>query len=87
MRTWRLLTTPPAAGAWNMAVDEAIAAHAGRGDVPPTLRFYQWQPACVSLGRHQALADIDLAWAAAVWATTSVCRAHRRPRQFCTPTS
>lgn len=43
-----------------MAVDEAIAAHAGRGDVPPTLRFYQWQPACVSLGRHQPLADIDL---------------------------
>jgi lipoate-protein ligase A len=44
-----------------MAVDEAIAAHAGRGDVPPTLRFYRWQPACVSLGRHQPLADIDLA--------------------------
>lgn len=61
MRTWRLLTTPPASGAWNMAVDEAIAAHAGRGDVPPTLRFYRWQPACVSLGRHQPLADIDLA--------------------------
>ena len=56
---WRLLITPPAPGAWNMAVDEAIAAHAGRGDVPPTLRFYQWQPACVSLGRHQPLADID----------------------------
>lgn len=63
--TWRLLITPPAAGAWNMAVDEAIAAHAGRGDVPPTLRFYQWQPACVSLGRHQPLADIDLARCAA----------------------
>jgi lipoate-protein ligase A len=59
--TWRLLITPPGNGAWNMAVDEAIAAHAGRGDVPPTLRFYQWQPACVSLGRHQPLADIDLA--------------------------
>jgi lipoate-protein ligase A len=44
-----------------MAVDEAIAAHAGRGDVLPTLRFYRWQPACVSLGRHQPLADIDLA--------------------------
>jgi len=43
--TWRLIVTPPAAGAWNMAVDEAIASHAGRGDVPPTLRFYQWQPA------------------------------------------
>jgi lipoyl(octanoyl) transferase len=60
MPTWRLLTTPPAGGAWNMAVDEAIAVHAGRGDVLPTLRFYQWQPACVSLGRHQALTDIDL---------------------------
>ena len=57
---WRLMITPPAPGAWNMAVDEAIAAHAGRGDVPSTLRFYQWQPACVSLGRHQPLADIDL---------------------------
>jgi lipoate-protein ligase A len=44
-----------------MAVDEAIAAAAGRGHVPPTLRFYQWHPACVSLGRHQPLADIDLA--------------------------
>ncbi len=49
-----------------MAVDEAIAAHAGRGDVPPTLRFYRWQPACVSLGRHQPLADIDLARCAAL---------------------
>ncbi len=49
-----------------MAVDEAIATHAGRGDAPPTLRFYQWQPACVSLGRHQPLADIDLARCAAL---------------------
>ncbi|MCB0235394.1 MAG: hypothetical protein KDG58_14505, partial [Anaerolineae bacterium] len=63
---WRLLVTPPAGGAWNMAVDEAIAVHAGRGDVPPTLRFYQWQPACVSLGRHQPLADIDMARCAAL---------------------
>jgi lipoate-protein ligase A len=64
--SWRLIITPPAPGAWNMAVDEAIAQHAGRGDAPPTLRFYQWQPACVSLGRHQPLADIDLARCAAL---------------------
>jgi len=63
---WRLLITPPADGAWNMAVDEAIAARAGRGDVLPTLRFYSWQPACVSLGRHQPLADIDLIRCAAL---------------------
>lgn len=49
-----------------MAVDEAIAVHAGRGEVPPTLRFYQWQPPCVSLGRHQPLADVDLARCAAL---------------------
>lgn len=62
---WRLIETPPAAGAWNMAVDEAIASCAGRGETPPTLRFYRWQPACVSLGRHQPVTDIDLARCAA----------------------
>jgi len=43
-----------------MAVDEAIATLSVRGESPPTLRFYQWQPGTVSLGRHQPLADIDL---------------------------
>ena len=61
MTFWRLIIHPPASGAWNMAVDEAIAIHCARGDVAPTLRFYQWQPATVSLGRNQPLADIDLA--------------------------
>ncbi len=59
MPTWRLIVTDPARGAWNMAVDEAIAILSARGDVPPTLRFYQWQPATVSLGRHQPVEDID----------------------------
>ncbi len=44
-----------------MAVDEAIATLSARGDSPPTLRFYQWRPAAVSLGRHQPIEDIDLA--------------------------
>ena len=44
-----------------MAVDEAIATLSARGDVPPTLRFYQWRPAAVSLGRHQPVEDMDLA--------------------------
>ncbi len=58
---WRLLITEPAAGSWNMAVDEAIARCAADGISPTTLRFYQWQPGAVSLGRHQPLADIDRA--------------------------
>ena len=42
-----------------MAVDEAIARFSARGDAPLTLRFYQWRPATVSLGRHQPVEDID----------------------------
>ena len=50
----------PATGAVNMAVDEAIARAVAGGFVPPTLRFYAWEPACVSLGRHQPLAAVDV---------------------------
>lgn len=42
-----------------MAVDEAIATLAAQGESPTTLRFYQWQPGAVSLGRHQSQNDID----------------------------
>jgi lipoate-protein ligase A len=57
---WRLLLTPPARGAWNMAVDDAILEAAGRGDSLPTLRFYAWDPPCLSLGYAQPLGDVDL---------------------------
>ena len=56
---WRLLMTPPARGAWNMAVDEAILQAAGRGESLPTLRLYAWQPACLSLGFAQSYKDAD----------------------------
>lgn len=61
MSTWRLLLTPPARGAWNMAVDEAILEHIGRGDSLPTLRLYAWDPACLSLGHAQPFTDVDTA--------------------------
>jgi lipoate-protein ligase A len=61
MDTWRLLLTPPARGAWNMAVDEAILEHIGRGESIPTLRLYAWAPPCLSLGHAQPLADVDSA--------------------------
>lgn len=57
---WRLLVTPPARGAWNMALDEAILEACGRGDSPATLRLYAWQPACLSLGYAQPVTDVDL---------------------------
>jgi lipoate-protein ligase A len=57
---WRLLITPPARGAWNMAVDEAILEAAGRGASLPTLRLYAWEPACLSLGYAQPYKDVDV---------------------------
>jgi hypothetical protein len=30
-----------------------------RGDAGPMLRVYNWNPWCISLGRHQDIADID----------------------------
>jgi len=44
-----------------MAIDEAIMRAHGRGDVPPTLRFYGWEPAAVSIGYFQSMTgEIDL---------------------------
>jgi lipoyl(octanoyl) transferase len=55
-----LLITPPAHGAWNMAVDESILESMGRDNPLPTLRLYAWQPACLSLGYAQPLTDVDM---------------------------
>lgn len=52
----RLLSHGPMKGRYNMAVDEAIQNACRRGEVKPTLRFYQWKPACLSLGRFQDVA-------------------------------
>lgn len=43
-----------------MACDEAVAQAVAAGDSPPTLRFYQWEPPCLSLGRRQPLSGVDL---------------------------
>lgn len=61
MTIWRLLLTPPAPGAWNMAVDEALLESVGRGEALPTLRLYAWAPPCLSLGQAQPFADVDTA--------------------------
>lgn len=58
--TWRLILTPSACGAWNMAVDEAILEAIGKELVPPTLRLYSWQPPCLSLGYAQPISDVNL---------------------------
>jgi lipoate-protein ligase A len=57
MQSWRLIISPAADGAWNMAVDEAILEAVSLGSIPPTLRFYTWDPACLSLGYNQKASE------------------------------
>jgi lipoate-protein ligase A len=59
--TWRLILSPPADGATNMATDEAIVRAVTAGLAPPTLRLYAWIPPCLSLGRGQPGAEVDRA--------------------------
>lgn len=59
--TWRLLITPPCDGATNMAIDEAILHALSDGQGRPTLRFFQWDPPCLSLGYNQHWNEVDVA--------------------------
>jgi lipoyl(octanoyl) transferase len=52
---WRLLVTEPLDGATNMAVDEALLRARIDESGGPTVRFYGWRPATVSLGYAQPL--------------------------------
>ena len=56
---WRLLIMGAASGPTNMAIDEAITEAVAARLAPPTLRFYQWEPPCLSLGRTQPVTDAD----------------------------
>ena len=52
----RLIVDPPAAGTWNMALDEALLESVAAEQVP-TLRFYRWREPTLSLGYFQPLAQ------------------------------
>jgi lipoate-protein ligase A len=56
---WRLINSGFGDGRGNMAIDEAILDAVAEGMSPPTIRFYGWEPACVSLGHRQSIEVID----------------------------
>jgi len=56
---WRLILSPPLSGANNMALDESLLEYVAARRQPPTVRFYQWDPACLSLGHAQPVEDAD----------------------------
>lgn len=61
MEQWRFLVTEAMSPAMNMAVDEAILQLHSEGKVPPTVRFYTWNPATLSIGYFQKAAkEINL---------------------------
>lgn len=49
----RLIFDPPADGAWNMALDEALRASASGAGQGGCLRFYAWRVPTLSLGYFQ----------------------------------
>jgi lipoate-protein ligase A len=53
MVSWRLLKLEVNNAFTNMAIDEAIVNARIKDLVPNTLRFYQWKPSAVSIGRFQ----------------------------------
>ncbi len=57
---WRFIDSNGGSGSFHMAVDLALAQQAALRPFAATLRVYRWQPAAVSLGYHQSLAEIDL---------------------------
>ncbi len=59
VQEWRLLKSGYQEGAMNMAIDEALMLAVSEGSVPPTIRFYGWIPACLSLGYAQKATEVD----------------------------
>lgn len=55
----RVLQDPALDGPTQMARDEALMIHVGKGLSPPTLRLYEWDPPTVSLGYFQPFADYE----------------------------
>jgi lipoate-protein ligase A len=53
MDTWRLIPTETHNAFMNMAIDEAILQSRLNNLTPNTIRFYQWQPSAVSIGKNQ----------------------------------
>jgi len=59
-KEWRLIEFGCLDAYSNMAIDEAIFTMREKREVSPTLRFYGWRPAAVSIGYFQRIEDPSL---------------------------
>ncbi|MBM7660874.1 lipoate-protein ligase A [Bacillus mesophilus] len=58
---WRYIYSGSGSPSFNMALDEALLDWHSKGLIPPTIRFYGWDPATLSIGYFQKVdKEIDL---------------------------
>lgn len=57
---WGFIDSGICSPAYNMALDESLLNWHSKGLIPPTIRFYGWNPATLSLGYFQKVKKIDL---------------------------
>ena len=58
---WYFINSGPCSPSYNMALDEALLDLHSQGEIPPVIRFYEWNPATLSIGYFQSAGkDIDL---------------------------
>lgn len=61
MIAWRFVQSGEGSPAFNMALDEAMLLAVSEGKSPPTVRFYGWKPATLSIGYFQkADSEVDI---------------------------
>ena len=53
IETWRFIDSGNSSPSYNMALDEALLDWHSEGEIPPTIRFYGWDPATLSIGYFQ----------------------------------
>lgn len=58
---WGFINSGKCSPSYNMALDEALLEWHSRGEIGPVLRFYEWEPATLSIGYFQSVEkEIDM---------------------------
>ncbi len=60
MEPLRLILDPPLTGFENMSRDQAMLDLAVESDVPPTLRFFQWDKLTLTVGKLQKVESVNI---------------------------